>query len=59
MANVKTFNLTIWFKDKSFKTFNNISRSAVSRYIDYYWNDGKNENYDYWSVEDNKWSAKD
>jgi len=53
MNKVKTFNLTIWFKNKSFKTFHGISRSAVSRYIDYYWNESKNENYDYWSVVDN------
>lgn len=50
MTNIKTFNLTIWFKDSSHKTFNNISRIASCRYIDFYWQN--NENYSYWSVEE-------
>ena len=35
MANVKTFNLTIW-TDKGDITFRGISRVAVKRYTEYY-----------------------
>lgn len=48
MANVKTFNLSIWFKGYDL-TFRGISRSAACRYIDLY---SKKENYISWSVEE-------
>ena len=35
MANVKTFDLFIEFENHDF-TFNNLSRVAVARYINYY-----------------------
>ena len=38
MANVNTFNLTIYFIAGEL-TFRNISRVAVKRYIEYYKND--------------------
>ena len=38
MANVNTFNLTIWL-DSGDITFRGISRVAVKRYIEYYKND--------------------
>lgn len=47
MANVKTFNLSIWFKDHDI-TFRNISRTAACRYIDIY---SKKENFVNWSLE--------
>jgi len=48
MANVKTFNLSIWFKTHDI-TFRGISRVAVDRYIAHY---TKDENYVTWSVEE-------
>ena len=47
MANVKTFNLSIWFKGHDL-TFRGISRSAACRYIDLY---SKDENFITWSLE--------
>ena len=41
MANVKTFNLTIWMNTHEI-TFRGISRVAVKRYIEHY---RENENY--------------
>ena len=38
MANVKTYNLTIWL-DMGEIVFRGISRVAVKRYIEYYKND--------------------
>ena len=38
MANVNTFNLTIYFIDSEY-TWRGISRVAVKRYIEYYKND--------------------
>lgn len=35
MANVKTFNLTVYFEHK-YITFRGISRVAVKRYIEHY-----------------------
>lgn len=39
MANVKTFNLTIYFVAGTSLTFRGISRVAVNRYIAHYEND--------------------
>jgi len=45
MANVKTFNLSIWFKDGRDLTFRDISRVAVARYIKYYEELGTSKGY--------------
>jgi hypothetical protein len=53
MANVKTFNLTIWADEESDAhtiTFYGISRIAACRYIDYYL---KDPNYLTWSTVEN------
>ena len=53
MANVKTFNLTIWANEESDAhtiTFRGISRIAACRYIDYYL---KDPNYLTWSTVEN------
>ncbi len=39
MANVNTFNLTVYFTAGTFLTFRGISRVAVKRYIEHYKND--------------------
>ena len=52
MANVKTFNLTIWADEKSdayTMTFRGISRVAADRYIAYYI---ENPDYVAWSLND-------
>ena len=36
MANVKTYNLTLWKNDGTRTTFHNISRVAVERYLNHY-----------------------
>ena len=38
MANVKTFNLSVYFVDSTTITFRGISRVAVERYKKYYLN---------------------
>jgi hypothetical protein len=48
MANVKTFNLTIYFVAGTFLTFRGISRVAVNRYIEHYMED---DYYDCYQVE--------
>lgn len=44
MANVKTYNLTIWLEGRDI-VFRGISRSAVERYIVFYRDESKNEEY--------------
>lgn len=39
MANVKTFNLTVYFVAGTYLTFRGISRVAVDRYVEHYKND--------------------